>query len=143
MFTKTLTASKVHARGLIFNAMSSGLAMMVGSAVAFASSPAPDTSQMQNALNSVFGVLEGLANTIKAGITGIVLPVGTAVALYFVVRMLLASDQKDAAMYKKRAITVAILVALAFAIPGLMQAMSSLGESINNTLSASGSSSPA
>lgn len=117
--------------------------MMVGSAVAFASSPAPDTSQMQNALNSVFGVLEGLANTIKAGITGIVLPVGTAVALYFVVRMLLASDQKDAAMYKKRAITVAILVALAFAIPGLMQAMSSLGESINNTLSASGSSSPA
>ena len=139
MFTQAMTAPNGLAEvqknvpTLLYAVASSGLALSMCSMTAFAD------ASMDAALNSVFDALEGIAGTVQSGITGIVLPIGVAVCLYFVVRMILASDTKDAAMYKKRAITVAILVAVAFAIPGLMQAMSSLGNSVNDALTASSS----
>lgn len=139
MFTKMLNApahiSSKLGKGRVaiapmYMAASCGLAAAFGSAIAFA-------APVNDALDSVFTALESIAQTVQTGITGIILPIGIAVCLYFVARMILASDAKDAAMYKKRAITVAILVAVAFAIPGLLAAMKTLGENVNGTLAGS------
>lgn len=61
-------------------------------------------------------------------------PIGIAVFLYFLVRMLLASDPKDVQMYKKRLITTGIIVIIAFAVPGLMKALQGIGQDVNTAL---------
>ena len=48
--------------------------------------------------------------------------------------MLLASDAKDVATYRKRCITTAIIVVVAFTIPGLISVMKNLGTVINGQL---------
>ncbi len=88
----------------------------------------------QSAINSIFGVLNGVANALKTGLQTVVVPIGAVACLYFLVRMLIASDAKDVAMYKKRCITTAIIVVVAFAIPGLIDLMKEIGENIDSQL---------
>ncbi|MFR9255257.1 MAG: hypothetical protein ACLVJ6_06995 [Merdibacter sp.] len=54
------------------------------------------------ALQTIFGVLQGIAGDIQSGLLTVVAPIAIAVCLYFLVRMLLASDAKDVATYRKR-----------------------------------------
>ena len=43
------------------------------------------------ALQTIFGVLQGIAGDIQSGLLTVVAPIAIAVCLYFLVRMLLAS----------------------------------------------------
>ena len=86
------------------------------------------------ALQTIFGVLQGIAGDIQSGLLTVVAPIAIAVCLYFLVRMLLASDAKDVATYRKRCITTAIIVVVAFTIPGLISVMKNLGTVINGQL---------
>ena len=78
-------------------------------------------ADVTSAINKVFNVGNSVANAISKGLTNIVVPIGIAVFLYFLVRMLLSSDPKDVQMYKKRLITTAIIVVIAAAVPGLIK----------------------
>ena len=45
------------------------------------------------ALQTIFGVLQGIAGDIQSGLLTVVAPIAIAVCLYFLVRMLLASKE--------------------------------------------------
>lgn len=103
-----------------------GTAAMMSTVFAYA--------DVTSAINKVFNVGNSVANAISKGLTGIVVPIGIAVFLYFLVRMLLSSDPKDVQMYKKRLITTAIIVIVAAAVPGLMKVANELGTQVNTEL---------
>ena len=96
-----------------------GTAAMMSTVFAYA--------DVTSAINKVFHVGNSVANAISKGLTGIVVPIGIAVFLYFLVRMLLSSDPKDVQMYKKRLI-------IAAAVPGLMKVANELGTQVNTEL---------
>jgi hypothetical protein len=85
-------------------------------------------------IDKVFNVGNQVSNSIAKGLTNVVVPIGIAVFLYLLVRMLLASDPKDVQTYKKRLIVVAIIVVAAVAVPGLMKVANELGGQINGEL---------
>lgn len=91
-------------------------------------------ADVTSAINKVFNVGNSVANAISKGLTNIVVPIGIAVFLYFLVRMLLSSDPKDVQMYKKRLITTAIIVVIAAAVPGLIKVANELGSQVNTEL---------
>ena len=101
-----------------------GTAAMMSTVMAYA-------DNVGNAIDKVFNVGNQVSNSIAKGLTNIVVPIGIAVFLYMLVRMLLASDPKDVQTYKKRLIVVAIIVVAAVAVPGLMKVANELGSQIN------------
>lgn len=103
-----------------------GTAAMMSTVFAYA--------DVTSAINKVFNVGSSVANAISKGLTGIVVPIGIAVFLYFLVRMLLSSDPRDVQMYKKCLITTAIIVIVAAAVPGLMKVANELGTQVNTEL---------
>lgn len=86
-----------------------GTAAMMSTVMAYA-------DNVGNAIDKVFNVGNQVSNSIAKGLTNIVVPIGIAVFLYMLVRMLLASDPKDVQTYKKRLIVVAIIVVAAVAV---------------------------
>ena len=104
-----------------------GTAAMMSTVMAYA-------DNVGNAIDKVFNVGSQVSNSIAKGLTNIVVPIGIAVFLYMLVRMLLASDPKDVQTYKKRLIVVAIIVVAAVAVPGLMKVANELGSQINGEL---------
>lgn len=112
--------------------------MALGTACAMGSAALMSTSfafaDVNTAINKVFNVGNTITNAISAGLTSIVVPIGVAVFLYFLVRMLLASDPKDVQMYKKRLITTAIIIIVAAAVPGLMKVFNDIGSQVNTEL---------
>lgn len=104
-----------------------GTAAMMSTVMAYA-------DNVGNAIDKVFNVGNQVSNSIAKGLTNIVVPIGIAVFLYMLVRMLLASDPKDVQTYKKRLIVVAIIVVAAVAVPGLMKVANELGSQINGEL---------
>lgn len=104
-----------------------GTAAMMSTVMAYADS-------VGNAIDKVFNVGNQVSNSIAKGLTNIVVPIGIAVFLYMLVRMLLASDPKDVQIYKKRLIVVTIIVVAAVAVPGLMKVANELGNQINGEL---------
>ena len=112
--------------------------MALGTACAMGSAALMSTSfafaDVNTAINKVFNVGNTITNAISAGLTSIVVPIGVAVFLYFLVRMLLANDPKDVQMYKKRLITTAIIIIVAAAVPGLMKVFNDIGSQVNTEL---------
>lgn len=112
--------------------------MALGTACAMGSAALMSTSfafaDVNTAINKVFNVGNTITNAISAGLTSIVVPIGVAVFLYFLVRMLLASDPKDVQTYKKRLITTAIIIIIAAAVPGLMKVFNDIGSQVNTEL---------
>lgn len=112
--------------------------MALGTACAMGSAALMSTSfafaDVNTAINKVFNVGNTITNAISAGLTSIVVPIGVAVFMYFLVRMLLASDPKDVQMYKKRLITTAIIIIVAAAVPGLMKVFNDIGSQVNTEL---------
>lgn len=106
-----------------------GTAAMMSTVMAYA-----DTANVSTAIDKVFNVGNQVSNSIAKGLTNVVVPIGIAVFLYMLVRMLLASDPKDVQTYKKRLIVVAIIVVAAVAVPGLMKVANELGGQINSEL---------
>lgn len=106
-------------------------AMLANSAMAYATG---GTSNISTAMNSVFAILESIANGFQSGMLTIVAPIGIAVGLYFAARMLLAGDPKDVTTYRKRLITTAIIVAVAFALPGLIRVATQIGQLVESQL---------
>lgn len=104
-----------------------GTAAMMSTVMAYA-------DNVGNAIDKVFNVGNQVSNSIAKGLTNIVVPIGIAVFLYMLVRMLLASDPKDVQTYKKRLIVVTIIVVTAVAVPGLMKVANELGSQINGEL---------
>lgn len=104
-----------------------GTATMLSTVMAYA-------DNVGNAIDKVFNVGNQVSTSIAKGLTNIVVPIGIAVFLYMLVRMLLASDPKDVQTYKKRLIVVAIIVVAAVAVPGLMKVANELGSQINGEL---------
>lgn len=104
-----------------------GTAAMMSTVMAYA-------DNVGDAIDKVFKVGSQVSNSIAKGLTNIVVPIGIAVFLYMLVRMLLASDPKDVQTYKKRLIVVAIIVVAAVAVPGLMKVANELGDQINGEL---------
>lgn len=104
-----------------------GTAAMMSTVMAYA-------DNVGDAIDKVFNVGSQVSNSIAKGLTNIVVPVGIAVFLYMLVRMLLASDPKDVQTYKKRLVVVAIIVVAAVAVPGLMKVANELGDQINGEL---------
>lgn len=104
-----------------------GTAAMMSTVMAYA-------DNVGNAIDKVFNVGNQVSNSIAKGLTNIVVPIGIAVFLYMLVRMLLASDPKDVQTYKKRLIVVAIIVVAAVAVPGLIKVANELGSQINGEL---------
>ena len=104
-----------------------GTAAMMSTVMAYA-------DNVGNAIDKVFNVGNQVSNSIAKGLTNIVVPIGIAVFLYLLVRMLLACDPKDVQTYKKRLIVVAIIVVAAVAVPGLMKVANELGSQINGEL---------
>ena len=104
-----------------------GTAAMMSTVMAYA-------DNVGNAIDKVFNVGNQVSTSIAKGLTNIVVPIGIAVFLYMLVRMLLASDPKDVQTYKKRLIVVAIIVVAAVAVPGLMKVANELGSQINGEL---------
>lgn len=111
----------------VSTACAMGTAAMMSTVMAYA-------DNVGNAINKVFNVGNQVSNSIAKGLTNIVVPIGIAVFLYMLVRMLLASDPKDVQTYKKRLIVVAIIVVAAAAVPGLMKVANELGGQINGEL---------
>lgn len=107
-----------------------GTAAMMSTVMAYAD----NVGNVGNAIDKVFNVGNQVSNSIAKGLTNIVVPIGIAVFLYMLVRMLLASDPKDVQIYKKRLIVVAIIVVAAVAVPGLMKVANELGGQINGEL---------
>lgn len=107
-----------------------GTAAMMSTVMAYAD----NVGNVGTAINKVFNVGSQVSNSIAKGLTNIVVPIGIAVFLYMLVRMLLASDPKDVQTYKKRLIVVAIIVVAAVAVPGLMKVANELGGQINGEL---------
>lgn len=107
-----------------------GTATMLSTVMAYAD----NVDNVGNAIDKVFNVGNQVSNSIAKGLTNIVVPIGIAVFLYLLVRMLLASDPKDVQTYKKRLIVVAIIVVAAVAVPGLMKVANELGGQINGEL---------
>lgn len=107
-----------------------GTAAMMSTVMAYAD----NVDNVGNAIDKVFNVGNQVSNSIAKGLTNIVVPIGIAVFLYMLVRMLLASDPKDVQTYKKRLIVVAIIVVAAVAVPGLMKVANELGGQINGEL---------
>lgn len=107
-----------------------GTAAMMSTVMAYAD----NVGNVGNAIDKVFNVGNQVSNSIAKGLTNIVVPIGIAVFLYMLVRMLLASDPKDVQTYKKRLIVVAIIVVAAVAVPGLMKVANELGGQINGEL---------
>ena len=103
-----------------------GTATMLSTVMAYA--------EVSAAIDKVFNVGSQVSNSIAEGLTNVVVPIGIAVFLYLLVRMLLASDPKDVQTYKKRLIVVAIIVVAAVAVPGLMKVANELGGQINGEL---------
>ena len=114
------------------------LQMAVGTACAMGTATMLSTvmayADVSEAINKVFDVGSQVSNSIANGLTNVVVPIGIAVFLYMLVRMLLASDPKDVQTYKKRLIVVAIIVVAAVAVPGLMKVANELGGQINGEL---------
>lgn len=107
-----------------------GTAAMMSTVMAYADVSA----NVSTAIDKVFNVGNQVSNAIAKGLTNVVVPIGIAVFLYLLVRMLLASDPKDVQTYKKRLIVVAIIVVAAVAVPGLMKVANELGGQINGEL---------
>lgn len=107
-----------------------GTAAMMSTVMAYADADA----NVSTAIDKVFNVGNQVSNSIAKGLTNVVVPIGIAVFLYMLVRMLLASDPKDVQTYKKRLIVVAIIVVAAVAVPGLMKVANELGGQINSEL---------
>lgn len=114
------------------------LQMAVGTACAMGTATMLSTvvacADVSTAIDKVFNVGSQVSNSIAKGLTNVVVPIGIAVFLYLLVRMLLASDPKDVQTYKKRLIVVAIIVVAAVAVPGLMKVANELGDQINGEL---------
>ena len=114
------------------------LQMTVGTACAMGTAAMMSTvmayADVSTAIDKVFNVGNQVSNSIAKGLTNVVVPIGIAVFLYLLVRMLLASDPKDVQTYKKRLIVVAIIVVAAVAVPGLMKVANELGGQINGEL---------
>lgn len=114
------------------------LQMAVGTACAMGTATMLSTvmayAEVSTAIDKVFNVGSQVSNSIAKGLTNVVVPIGIAVFLYLLVRMLLASDPKDVQIYKKRLIVVAIIVVAAVAVPGLMKVANELGDQINGEL---------
>lgn len=114
------------------------LQMAVGTACAMGTATMLSTvmayADVSEAINKVFDVGSQVSNSIARGLTNVVVPIGIAVFLYMLVRMLLASDPKDVQIYKKRLIVVGIIVVAAVAVPGLMKVANELGGQINSEL---------
>lgn len=108
-----------------------GTAAMMSTVMAYAD---VSTANVSTAIDKVFNVGSQVSNSIAKGLTNVVVPIGIAVFLYLLVRMLLASDPKDVQTYKKRLIVVAIIVVAAVAVPGLMKVANELGGQINGEL---------
>ena len=87
-----------------------GTAGAMASAAMMSTSFAFASEEINSALETVFDIGNGVAESLSSGLQKIVVPIGIAVFVYFLVRMLLASDPKDVQMYKKRLITTAIIV---------------------------------
>lgn len=111
-----------------------GTAAMMSTVMAYADDSADVSAGVSNAIDKVFNVGNQVSNSIARGLTNVVVPIGIAVFLYLLVRMLLASDPKDVQTYKKRLIVVAIIVVAAVAVPGLMKVANELGGQINGEL---------
>lgn len=114
------------------------LQMAVGTACAMGTAAMMSTvmayADVSNAIDKVFNVGSQVSNSIAKGLTNVIVPIGIAVFLYMLVRMLLASDPKDVQIYKKRLIVVGIIVVAAAAVPGLMKVANELGGQINGEL---------
>lgn len=107
-------------------------AAMMSTSFAFATDTAADG--VTDALTTVFDIGNDVAAAFSSGLQKIVVPIGIAVFVYFLVRMLLASDPKDVQMYKKRLITTAIIVFVAAIVPGLIKISSGIGNTVNDQL---------
>lgn len=118
------------------------LQMAVGTACAMGTATMLSTvmayADVSTAINKVFSVGNQLSDSIAKGLTNVVVPIGIAVFLYMLVRMLLAGDPKDVQIYKKRLIVVTIIVVAAVAVPGLMKVANELGDQINSALISNG-----
>ena len=81
------------------------LQMAVGTACAMGTATMLSTvmayADVSTAIDKVFNVGSQVSNSIAKGLTNVVVPIGIAVFLYLLVRMLLASDPKDVQTYKK------------------------------------------
>ena len=111
-------------------------AAMMSTSFAFAGNTAANTAAdgVTSALTTVFDIGNNVAGAFSSGLQKIVVPIGIAVFVYFLVRMLLASDPKDVQMYKKRLITTAIIVFVAAIVPGLIKISSGIGNTVNDEL---------
>lgn len=109
-----------------------GTATMLSTVMAYAD--VSTAANVSTAIDKVFNVGSQVSSSIAKGLTNVVVPIGIAVFLYLLVRMLLASDPKDVQTYKKRLIVVAIIVVAAVAVPGLMKVANELGGQINGEL---------
>lgn len=121
----------------VSTACAMGTAAMMSTVMAYADNVGNASDKVfnvGNAIDKVFDVGNQVSNSIARGLTNIVVPIGIAVFLYMLVRMLLASDPKDVQTYKKRLIVVAIIVVAAVAVPGLMKVANELGGQINGEL---------
>lgn len=107
-------------------------AAMMSTSFAFAGNTA--AGGVTDALTTVFDIGNNVAAAFSSGLQKIVVPIGIAVFVYFLVRMLLASDPKDVQMYKKRLITTAIIVFVAAIVPGLIKISSGIGNTVNDQL---------
>ena len=107
-------------------------AAMMSTSFAFAAGTAADG--VTDALTTVFDIGNNVAAAFSSGLQKIVVPIGIAVFVYFLVRMLLASVPKDVQMYKKRLITTAIIVFVAAIVPGLIKISSGIGNTVNDQL---------
>lgn len=110
-------------------------AAMMSTSFAFAAPPASTAADgVTDALTTVFDIGNNVAGAFSSGLQKIVVPIGIAVFVYFLVRMLLASDPKDVQMYKKRLIMTAIIVFVAAIVPGLIKISSGIGNTVNDEL---------
>ena len=80
------------------------LQMAVGTACAMGTATMLSTvmayADVSTAIDKVFNVGNQVSNSIAKGLTNVVVPIGIAVFLYMLVRMLLASEPKDVQTYK-------------------------------------------
>lgn len=85
-------------------------------------------------ISNIFNVGTGLVGAIQTGLTSIVGPLAIVSLIYCVARMLTSKDAKVIAEYKKHMIEALAVTVIAFAAPGLINLMMTIGQNVSSGL---------
>lgn len=129
-----MNKKEIIKNGLVKNAARSVRYAVSAAMITGAMSTCAALADTGTAIGGLFDTGSNIAKSFSDGFKTLVIPVGLAVTIYFIVRMCLATDAKDVAMYRKRLIITVVLAIVAYMLPGIFTVAKAIGEGANTQL---------